>query len=580
MDKTKKIIVRRSVSSETLPLDQNLHPTLQRIYLARGITSAEQLDRSLTHLLPYHSLLGISEAAHCLAETLTAQRRILIVGDFDADGATSSALAVSALRAFGAQQVHYLVPNRFEYGYGLTPEIVSVAANWQPNVIVTVDNGIASCTGVAAAKALGIKVIITDHHLAGTELPAADAIVNPNQPGDLFPSKSLAGVGVIFYVMLALRTLLREQNWFVDQNIAEPNMSQFLDLVALGTVADMAPLDQNNRILVHQGIQRIRARKCRLGILVLLQIAGKTPEKVAAVDLGFTIGPRLNAAGRLHDMSVGIECLLSHNFPRAQQLAVQLDQLNHERRVIESTMQKQAQQALARLKLDNHDLPMGLCLFDEEWHQGVIGILASRLKEQLHRPVIVFARGSEREIKGSARSVAGLHIRDILEAIATRHPDLIKRFGGHAMAAGLTLERDCYPVFCLLFDEAVRQQLSQEKLRGEICSDGELASGDFRVEFAELLRNAGPWGQAFPEPLFDGKFHLISQRMVTDKHLKLLLRDSNSSQELDAIVFNVDLDQWPLRRCEFVRVAYRLDINEYRGQRSVQLVVEHLEEEV
>lgn len=578
----KKIVNRRPLPSEHIStsLVENIHPVLQRIYLARGICSSQELERGLQHLLPYQDLLGITQATRCLAQAIVTQQKILIIGDFDADGATSSALAVKALKTFGAQHVNYLVPNRFEYGYGLTPEIVAVAVQSKPDVIVTVDNGISSLAGVMAAKAAGIKVVITDHHLPSHETPQADAIVNPQQVGDTFASKCLAGVGVVFYVMLALRAELRSQNWFTNQMIVEPNMAQFLDLVALGTVADLVPLDRNNRIMVYHGLQRIRAGKASPGIYALLATAGRQQEKLTSADLGFAIAPRLNAAGRLTDMSLGIECLLSENFNRARELAVQLNSLNEERRLIERDMQQQAFAELTKLSVLNNEaqLPVGLCLFDEKWHQGVIGLLASRVKDRVHRPTIIFAPGNTpQEIKGSARSVPGLHIRDVLDAIAAQHPGLISKFGGHAMAAGMTLARESYADFCSAFDQEVRKHLSHENLHPEIWSDGELAVDDFCLALAEELRAAGPWGQAFPEPIFDGRFKLIQQYLLNGKHLRLILGLDNSSQVYNAIAFNIDLELWPNYRSQYVHAVYRLDINEFQGRRDLQLIIEQLE---
>lgn len=576
----KKIITRRMLPEQSATLNNDLHPLLQRIYISRGVQSPDELERGLTHLLPYQGLMGIASATECLAAAVMQQQRILVIGDFDADGATSTALAVSALKVLGAQHVSYLVPNRFEFGYGLTPEIVAVAAQQQPDIIITVDNGIASNPGVAAAKAANIKVVVTDHHLPGADLPNADAIVNPCQHGDTFASKNLAGVGVIFYVMLALRSYLREQQWFVQQNIPEPNMSQFLDLVALGTVADLVQLDRNNRILVHQGVQRIRAGKARPGIKALLTIAGRQCEKLVAADLGYVIGPRLNAAGRLTDMSLGIECLLSQDANRAHETASQLCVLNEERRLIERDMQFQAFNELNKVLNLNKDaeLSLGVCLFDDKWHQGVIGLLASRVKERLHRPAIIFAPGnSAEELKGSARSITGFHIRDALAVIAAQYPDLIDKFGGHAMAAGLTLQRKNYAKFAAAFDAEVRRHLSLEDLRGEIHSDGELTSADFTVELADCLREAGPWGQAFPEPTFDGRFKVLQQRLVGGKHLKLTLEVDGASRQVDAIHFNADLKVWPSHRLQYVHAAYRLDVNEYQGRRNLQLIVEQIE---
>ncbi|WP_439887770.1 single-stranded-DNA-specific exonuclease RecJ [Pseudomonas sp. MBLB4123] len=557
---------------ETLPDLGNLPPLLTRLYAARGVQSAAELDKGLARLLPYSQLKGIDAAVELLVEALEQGQRLLIVGDFDADGATASSVGVLGLRLLGAAQVDYLVPNRFEYGYGLTPEIVAVALERRPQLLITVDNGISSVEGVAAAKAAGLKVLVTDHHLPGPELPAADAIVNPNQPGCTFPSKAMAGVGVMFYVLLALRARLRESGWFATR--AEPNLAELLDLVALGSVADVVPLDANNRILVHQGLARIRAGRARPGLKAILEVAGRDPGRISSTDLGFILGPRLNAAGRLDDMSLGIECLLCEDEALARDMAVQLDQLNQDRKAIEQGMQREA---LAQLKdLPVESLPFGLCLFEPDWHQGVIGILASRLKERYHRPAIAFADAGEGVLKGSARSVPGLHIRDALDAVAARHPGLISKFGGHAMAAGLSLPQEHFGAFAAAFDAEVRRQLCEDDLTGRLLSDGTLSVEEFHLPLAKELRHAGPWGQHFPEPLFHGVFQIVQQRVVGDKHLKLVLKTECGGQTLDAIAFNVDRELWPNPTVRWVELAYKLDVNEYRGQESVQLLVAHL----
>ncbi|MDR3477464.1 MAG: single-stranded-DNA-specific exonuclease RecJ [Gammaproteobacteria bacterium] len=570
-----KKIIRRN--AESMSFDTTtMHPLLQRIYAIRGVQSQTELERGLEQLLPFHQLLQIDQAVKCLADTLQKQEKILIVGDFDADGATSTAVAVRALRSFGAKHVEFLVPNRFAYGYGLTPELVEVAKTFSPALIVTVDNGIANNVGVAAAKAYGMKVLVTDHHLPGPTLPNADVIVNPNQPLDTFPSKNLAGVGVIFYVMLALRRHLSESGWFAEQNIPEPNMSKLLDLVALGTVADVVPLDHNNRILVHQGLRRIRASQCVPGITALLEIAGRNQARLVAGDLGFAVAPRLNAAGRLDDMSFGIECLLCDDMNKAREMAAILSQMNDERRTIEQDMQTQALEKLSDFRPDKKEqLPKGICLFDEQWHQGVIGIVASRIKDRFHRPVIAFALSNENELKGSARSVPGLHIRDVLAEIAAAHPHLIEKFGGHAMAAGLSLPRASFHEFSQAFNDVVSKHLTDEQMHNCLLSDGELGQHELTLDIAEVLREAGPWGQSFPEPLFDGVFQLLDQRVVGNKHLKMTL--AKGEQTIDAIAFNVDMNHWPNYRCEKVHLAFRMDVNEFRGIRRVQLIVEHLE---
>ena len=570
-----KLIRRRPADPAASLSDADLHPLLARIYTTRGVRTPAELDLALAQLLPPAQLRNADAAAVLLADAVAADKKLLVIGDFDADGATSTALAVSLLRQFGAREVDYLVPNRFEYGYGLTPEIVELAATRDPAVIITVDNGIASLDGVESARARGIATLITDHHLAGRTLPRADVIVNPNQPGCAFPSKNLAGVGVIFYVMLALRAQLRLRGWFAQR--AEPNLAHYTDLVALGTVADVVPLDHNNRILVAAGLQRIRAGLARPGIAALLDVASRDPRTVVASDLGFAVGPRINAAGRLDDMSIGIECLLSEDPARAAALAMQLHRLNQDRRLIESDMQEQALRELARLELvQEAEPPVAMTLYQPGWHQGVIGILASRIKDRIHRPTIAFADGDPGQIKGSARSIPGIHIRDILDAVAVRHPGLISKFGGHAMAAGLSLARQDYEAFSRAFVEEVARHAEDVELQAVLDSDGELAEAEFQLELATALRFAGPWGQHFPEPVFDGVFQIVSQRLVGEKHLKLVLFPTSGSVLLDAIAFNVDLAVWPDPSIEQVEIAYRLDVNEYRGQRSVQLMVEHI----
>jgi single-stranded-DNA-specific exonuclease len=558
----------------TLPFLGDLPPLLTRLYAARGVLSEAELDKSLARLIPYQQLKGIDAAVDLLVTALSERQRILIVGDFDADGATASTVGVLGLRLLGAAHVDYLVPNRFEYGYGLTPEIVAVALERKPQLLMTVDNGISSVEGVAAAKAAGLQVLVTDHHLPGHELPAADAIVNPNQPGCTFPSKALAGVGVIFYVLMALRVRLRENGWFEANQCAQPNLGELLDLVALGSVADVVPLDTNNRILVHQGLMRIRAGRARPGLKAILEVARRDHKRITSTDLGFILGPRLNAAGRLDDMSLGIECLLCEDETLAREMAVQLDELNQDRKSIEQGMQREALAQLKDLPLES--MPFGLCLFEPDWHQGVIGILASRMKERYHRPTIAFASAGEGVLKGSARSVPGFHIRDALDAVAARYPELISKFGGHAMAAGLSLPEANFPAFAAAFDEEVRRQLNEEDLTGRLLSDGALAVEEFHLELARALRNAGPWGQHFPEPLFHGVFQLVEQRVVGERHLKMVLKSECGSVKLDAIAFGVDRDIWPNPNIRWVELAYKLDLNEFRGNETVQLMVAHI----
>jgi single-stranded-DNA-specific exonuclease len=566
--------IRRRPPGDASALPDALHPVLRRVYAARAVRSAAELENSLGRLHPPTALGGLERAVDLLVEALAGERRMLIVGDFDADGATSCALMLRALRAFGARHVDYLVPNRFAYGYGLTPEIVEVAARRDPHLLITVDNGISSTEGVRSARARGMRVLITDHHLPGKRLPDADAIVNPNLAKDPFPSKHLAGVGVAFYVMLALRARLRRRGGFEARGTAEPNLARLLDLVALGTVADVVPLDHNNRILVRQGLNRIRAGHCVPGVRALLELAGRQPHRITAADLGFAVAPRLNAAGRLDDMSLGIECLLADEQSGARRMAAALDDLNRERREIEADMQAGAMRAIERLHLEERELPTGLCLFDEAWHQGVIGILASRIRERFHRPVIALAPGEGGELKGSARSIPGLHIRDVLDALAARHPGLISRFGGHAMAAGLSLSRDRYPPFRVAFDEEVRRHLSDDDLQGVIHSDGELTKDELTLDVARALREAGPWGQGFPEPIFDGEFRLLRYHLVGGRHLKLSLVPAGGGPGIQGIAFNAQLPPDPCRR---IHLAYRLDVNLYRGIESPQLVVEALE---
>ena len=574
MNIERKAICRRPNTSEHA-LPKELHPVLARIYAARHVVSAKELEHSLDRLHPPELLKGIGAAVDLLASSIVGNQRILVVADFDADGATSCAVALRALNAMGARHVGYVVPNRFEYGYGLTPEIVALAAEQSPNLLITVDNGISSIDGVRAAHERGMSVLITDHHLPASQLPPADAIVNPNQPGDTFPSKNLAGVGVIFYVMTALRGHLRQRGWFSNSDHKEPNLAQLLDLVALGTVADVVTLDYNNRILVRQGLARINGNRMCAGIRALLRVSGRAQHRITSTDLGFFVGPRLNAAGRLDDMSLGIECLLTDDDATAEEMARGLDVLNHERRTIEADMQGQALNAVDALRL-TADLPKGLCLFDERWHQGIIGLVASRVKERVHRPVIAFAPAGEDELKGSARSIPGLHIRDTLDALATRHPDLLYKFGGHAMAAGLSLERAKYDDFCQAFEQEVDLRLSDEDLADRIFSDGELTAAELTLELAGLVRAGGPWGQGFPEPLFDGKFDILERSVVGDKHLKMTVRAHDQARAVGAIAFNHAPNGEPPDWSR-AHAAYTLDVNEYQGYRSLQLIIQYME---
>jgi single-stranded-DNA-specific exonuclease len=538
-----------------------IQPLLARIYAARGIADPVQLDTEIKRLLPFGLLKNVEAMAILLAHAIAAGKKILVVADYDADGATACAVAVRGLAALGAR-VDFIVPNRFEYGYGLTPEIVRLAKQSEPQILLTVDNGIASVEGVAEARRLGMQVLVTDHHLPGDALPDAQCIVNPNQPGCTFPSKHLAGVGVMFYVLMALRAELRKRGAFADK--PEPNLGSLLDLVALGTVADVVKLDDNNRILVQHGLQRIRSGRACAGIQALLRIARKQADQASSYELGFMLGPRLNAAGRLEDMSLGIRCLLTDDPAESDELAARLDALNHERRAIEADMQDSALAAL-----ENFDAADGysLALFDEDWHQGVIGILASRLKDKFHRPVIAFARSQSGELKGSGRSITGLHLRDALDFVSKRNPALILKFGGHAMAAGLSIREEHLHDFRLAFETAAQQMLDADALVKTVATDGALTANEFSLAIAhELQRQV--WGQGFPEPLFENDFRVLSQRVVGEKHLKLTL--SSPAGSFDAIRF-FSADPAP----DEVHAVYSLGVNEYNGRQKLQLIVRH-----
>lgn len=571
-----KTQLRRRPAADDTHLPASLPPLLRRLYALRGVQAEQELERGVKGMLPWQQLDGIDDAVSLLQQALADGRRIMVVGDFDADGATSTALTVLALRSMGGAAVDYLVPNRFEDGYGLSPEVVEQAAARGAELIVTVDNGISSHAGVDVAHAKGMQVLVTDHHLPGETLPAAEAIVNPNLRGCAFPFKSLAGVGVAFYLMLALRARLRDSGWFEQRALAMPNLAELLDLVALGTVADVVPLDANNRILVYQGLNRIRAGKCRPGIRALLEVANRDARQLAANDLGFALGPRLNAAGRLDDMSIGVALLLSDDIAQARMLANDLDALNQTRREIEQGMQVEALQLCDQLERTSTELPYGLAMYHPEWHQGVVGILASRIKERFHRPVIAFAPAGDGILKGSGRSVPGLHMRDALERLDMLNPGLMMKFGGHAMAAGLSLEEAKFDEFRQRFGELVGEWLDPAMLEGVIWSDGELAMQELSLTTAELLREGGPWGQAFPEPTFDGKFRILQQRLVGEKHLKLMVEPLGGGPLLDGIAFNVDTTLWPDSSVREVELAYKLDVNEFRGNRNVQLLIQHL----
>ena len=575
-----KLVRRELIGS--LKTDATCSSLLHRVFSMRGINDPAELSCSLKKLHPISLLKGVETATNIIVESIKNQNNILIIGDFDADGATSTALAVRAFRAMGHKQIDYLVPNRFEYGYGLTPEIVDEAQKFSPDLIITVDNGISSVKGVERAKTLGYQVIITDHHLPGRDTPQADAIVNPNQKGDDFPSKNLAGVGVIFYLMLAVKSALQKQNYFDDKKLSEPSLTNLLDLVALGTVADVVPLDQNNRILVEQGLRRMRAGSACAGIQALFSIAKRNIRNAISTDLGFACGPRLNAAGRLEDMSLGIECLLSDDLNTAMNLASALDDLNIERRSIEEKMKAEALSLLEDLDDDrlSGDLPPVICLYQEGWHQGVIGILAARVRERYNRPAIIFASADTQkdEIKASARSIPGIHIRDMLDEAAASNPGLIEKFGGHAMAAGLSLDTSRFDEFKKAICDVVEKNTDKETFKEIHHSDGELESNHFDLKSANELRFALPWGQHFPAPVFDNRFTIINKRLLKNAHYKLLLRpldEDGKQRTVAAIAFNVDIECWPEEGQE-VHLLYRLDVNEYQGDSSLQLMIEKL----
>ena len=580
--RAKRAVRQRPFLEDADSLPASLHPVIRRILLARNITEEAELDLKLGCLEAPGSLSGIDQAAQLLAEALTANKKLLVVGDFDADGATGTAVAVEALRLLGARHVDFRVPNRFEFGYGLSVALVATLADNPPDVLITVDSGISSNEGVAAARKLGCQVIVTDHHLPGEKLPDADAIVNPNCPGDKFPSKALAGVGVVFYLMGVLRSVLRQRDWFTVPR-QEPNLASLLDLVALGTVADLVPLDHNNRVLVRHGIERIRRGYGRPGLMALLRLGKRDYRHLVANDLAFAVAPRLNAAGRLEDMSVGIRCLLTQDADEAMQIATELDDLNHQRRGRQEQMQQQALDQVKALTeqlrssaTEQSELPPAVCLFDDNWHQGIVGLVASKIKDAVYRPVIAFAPESEGSdvIKGSARSVKGIHIRDVLARVDARNPNLMTAFGGHAMAAGLSMPAAGLDSFKSELVEAVAYFLRGKSLSNEILTDGELAPADINLGFAQLLGDLGPWGQQFPEPLFEGRFVVEDKRVVGGAHLKMMLRPVYGNETIDAIAFGKLPEDLP--QTDTVGFVYKLDVNHFRGNSTCQLMIEKI----
>jgi len=576
-------IQRRAVPSLKADWPASLHPVLHRVFAARGIVASSEIEYRLGALLAPAQLGGIARACELIAEALRADAPIVIVGDFDADGATGTAVAVRGLRRFGATRVKYGVPNRFTHGYGLSPALVDELVARYPELadrglLITVDNGVAANAGVAAAKAQGLRVIVTDHHLPGSALPNADAIVNPNLDGDVFPSKALAGVGVMFYLLIALRAHLRERGWFAERGLAEPDLSELLDLVALGTVADLVPLDHNNRILVEAGLKRIRSGRACAGVAALLESGKRDPARAVASDLGYVVAPRINAAGRLEDIRLGIECLLTDDSAMARKLADQLSAINSERRDLQTGMVEQAERAveawLARHGADS--LPIGIVLYEPDWHHGVVGLVASKLKERFNRPVIACAPAGEGsdEIKASGRSISGFHLRDALAEIDARVPGVLQRYGGHAMAAGLSLHRDDIARLGELFDAVARERIAPERLDAVLLTDGELGADEFTLDLAEQLRYAGPWGQAFPEPLFDGEFALVDWRVVGETHLRLRLNCDGLAAPVEAMLFGGYTGAPPPSR---LRAVYALDVNEWNGTRRLQLLLRHIE---
>ncbi|OCF97854.1 single-stranded-DNA-specific exonuclease RecJ [Gilliamella sp. wkB308] len=574
MNKTK--LVHRKLP-ELLPEFSNDIPTLlQRIYALRGVTSSKEIDYAARNLSNYDQLNGIDNAVKIIYSAMKNNQRIMIVGDFDTDGATSTALAVRALKQMGCQFVDYIIPDRFEDGYGLSVEVVKKAISLKADLIITVDNGISAIEAVEFAKQANLPVIITDHHLCPNRLPSADAIINPNLPDCTFPSKNLAGVGVTFYLMLALRAKLRQENWFNDNQLAEFNIANLLDLVALGTIADVVKLDHNNRILVHQGVSRIRFGYCCEGIKALLQVAKKDCCSCNATDLAFYIAPRLNAAGRMDNMSLGVELLLCDHPDTALNLATDLNNLNNDRKLIEQTMHQEALSFIEKMENEKTSIPHFLVVYHPEWHQGIIGILSSRLKEKYHRPVISFASTQDGFLKGSGRSIKGIHLRDLLDELQHLHPELMVSFGGHAMAVGLTIHENNLSRFTTCVEALLLKRLDDKLLETVIETDGEIDGQDFNYSIAKQLKDSGPWGEGFPEPIFDGEFIIHQQRLLADKHLKLVLEPKNGGPIIDGIAFNVDRLEWPDLSIKQAKVVYHLDVDEFRGNQAAKLLIRHL----
>ena len=562
---------------EVLPkLSPDIPLLLQRVYALRGITSMQELDYTTRNLCNYDNLDGTHTAVEIVYSAMQNNKRIMIVGDFDTDGATSTALMIKALKKMGCKHVDYIIPNRFDDGYGLSISVVKRALSKKADLIITVDNGVSAIEAVEFAKQSNLTVIITDHHLCSEQLPAADAIINPNLPNSSFPSKHLAGVGVAFYFMLALRAKLRKENWFASNKLAEYNITNLLDLVALGTIADVVKLDRNNRILVHQGISRIRAGYCCEGIKALLAISRRDPLTLTSTDLAYYIAPRLNAAGRMDSMSLSVELLLCEDYDSAIKQATDLDTLNHDRKLIEQTMYQEALSYIEQVEQKNSTFPNALVVHHPQWHQGIIGIVSARLKDKHYRPVICFASTEDGLLKGSGRSIEGIHLRDILDKLNERYPDILVSFGGHAMAAGLSIQEKDLDQFSAHFEALITEQLDLDVLEQIIETDGEIDNQDFNYAIAKQLKESGPWGEGFTEPTFDGDFIVHQQRLFAEKHLKLVLEPKNGGPIIEGIYFNVNLTQWPDNTIKIVKIVYQLDVNDFRGNQAVKLMIRHI----